>query len=368
MIITEVSILTGSVIACFVRFGAIFCWPLNPKITESKGSGQEDESSSSAFSLLASTHHHQFRKTRMMLSEVEKDRIRNYKYRGGDSSPIYIHVLSPLAQFCVDTFVPKFVAPNVITVSGLILSILTGILALLYNPTLSRDAPRWLHLLTAITIFSYQTLDNMDGKQARRTGSSSALGMFFDHACDCINAGVTIVSMGSVMGTGWTPTFFITYLAAFYPFYGQTWEEFYSKEMVLPPFNGPTEGLLMSIGICLIAFVNGSDIFWIDLFNAPEYLFVPDDSLLNNFGYPSPSQPMVRPFALMFSIIICAVLYTAIVHVCSVISIVTRPDSHYSILSALYTLVPFLVYFPCLYIFGFCCEQGFKTNPISLVC
>lgn len=30
-------------------------------------------------------------------------------------------------------------------------------------------------------------MDAIDGKQARRTGTSSPLGEFFDHGCDAIN-------------------------------------------------------------------------------------------------------------------------------------------------------------------------------------
>jgi phosphatidylglycerophosphate synthase len=54
------------------------------------------------------------------------------------------------------------------------------------------------------SIFFYQTLDNMDGKQARRTGSSSSLGMIFDHGCDSINATIITIVMASVFGVGWT--------------------------------------------------------------------------------------------------------------------------------------------------------------------
>ena len=36
----------------------------------------------------------------------------------------------------------------------------------------------------AITMFLYQTLDAIDGKQARRTATSSAVGELFDHGCD----------------------------------------------------------------------------------------------------------------------------------------------------------------------------------------
>lgn len=41
--------------------------------------------------------------------------------------------------------------------------------------------------MLAITMFIYQTLDAIDGKQARRTGSSNALGELFDHGCDSLS-------------------------------------------------------------------------------------------------------------------------------------------------------------------------------------
>ncbi len=198
----------------------------------------------------------------MIFNQVEKEAVKNYKYHGGDTSPIYALVLSPFAQFCVDAFVPQWVAPNVITFSGLIISLTACAITLAVNPTLHPStSPRWLGLLNAASIFAYQTLDNMDGKQARKTQSSSALGMFFDHGCDAINAGVTIVSMGSILGTGWSGKLFITYLSSWVPFYFQTWEEYYSGSMILPPFNGPTEGLLMTIGICLLSFFLGTEFF-----------------------------------------------------------------------------------------------------------
>jgi hypothetical protein len=45
-----------------------------------------------------------------------------------------------------------------------------------------------------------QTLDNLDGKQARRTGSSSPLGLLFDHGCDAFNT--TVGAVNQVRG-GW---------------------------------------------------------------------------------------------------------------------------------------------------------------------
>lgn len=41
--------------------------------------------------------------------------------------------------------------------------------------------------MNGLSLFLRQTLDAMDGKQARRTNQSSALGEFFDHGlCDAI--------------------------------------------------------------------------------------------------------------------------------------------------------------------------------------
>ena len=50
-----------------------------------------------------------------------------------------------------------------------------------YSPTLDQEAPSWVYLLAAVCVFLYQTLDAIDGKQARRTGTSSPLGQLFDH-------------------------------------------------------------------------------------------------------------------------------------------------------------------------------------------
>lgn len=50
-----------------------------------------------------------------------------------------------------------------------------------YDYTLTETIPRWTFLYAAWSIFIYQTLDAIDGKQARRTNSSSPLGQLFDH-------------------------------------------------------------------------------------------------------------------------------------------------------------------------------------------
>lgn len=57
---------------------------------------------------------------------------------------------------------------------------------------LSPCAPRWLYFTWAIGLFIYQSLDAIDGKQARRTGTSGPLGELFDHGCDALNTTVRL--------------------------------------------------------------------------------------------------------------------------------------------------------------------------------
>lgn len=56
-----------------------------------------------------------------------------------------------------------------------------------FSPNGQSEPPRWACALCALGLFFYQSLDAIDGKQARRTNSSSPLGELFDHGCDSIS-------------------------------------------------------------------------------------------------------------------------------------------------------------------------------------
>ena len=78
-------------------------------------------------------------------------------------------------------------APNLITIVGLAVNILTSLVLVLYCPTATEVAPWWTTFSCALGLFIYQTLDAIDGKQARRTKTSSPLGELFDHGCDSLS-------------------------------------------------------------------------------------------------------------------------------------------------------------------------------------
>lgn len=58
----------------------------------------------------------------------------------------------------------------------------------LYGLDFESDVPDWFCYMVAACYLTYRILDEMDGKQARRTGNSSPLGLLFDHGCDSMTA------------------------------------------------------------------------------------------------------------------------------------------------------------------------------------
>lgn len=122
-------------------------------------------------------------RTNIVLSEQDLDMIAAYKYKPG----AYTHIddlLTPFWNWAV-TLLPLWMAPNLVTFIGLAGTCLASLLLTSYSPGLAGDhIPGWCTLLFAVALFLYQTLDAIDGKQARRTNSSSPLGQLFDHGCD----------------------------------------------------------------------------------------------------------------------------------------------------------------------------------------
>lgn len=184
-------------------------------------------------------------------------RLHNYEYHGADHSIIYKHLLTPMNEFLLQ-YIPLWVAPNVITLAGLILVSITHCFMIYYCPFLEREAPTWVYVAAALALFAYQTLDNLDGKQARRTGTSSPLGLLFDHGCDAINVTVGCCTMACVMQFGPTWKSLIMSIAGNMTFICATWEEYYTGSLNLPAINGPTEGILIAISLKLLTAALGT--------------------------------------------------------------------------------------------------------------
>lgn len=76
---------------------------------------------------------------------------------------------------------PLWLAPNAVTLLGFGFIVANVCLLEAYIPDLVGPAPSWVYFSFAFGLWAYSTMDNIDGKQARRTGSSSPLGELFEY-------------------------------------------------------------------------------------------------------------------------------------------------------------------------------------------
>ncbi|XP_052885241.1 choline/ethanolaminephosphotransferase 1-like [Gossypium arboreum] len=125
-----------------------------------------------------------------------------------------------------------------------------------YSPHLDSPPPRWVHLAHGLLLFLYQTFDAVDGKQARRTNSSSPLGELFDHGRDALASTFETMDFGSTAMCGGDSFWFWVILSI--PFYGATWEHYFTNALILPIVNGPTEGLALIYGLHFMTAIVGA--------------------------------------------------------------------------------------------------------------
>lgn len=195
------------------------------------------------------------------LSAAAQRHLPKFQYQGRDLSLLYNYILSPLASRLVD-LLPRTVAPNTITLVGLLFMASSYVVFWVHCPTIQSfnnnfaSVPRWIFLWNCLSMILYQTFDNMDGKQARRTGSTSPLGLLFDHGCDAINSlfGSTNWMIAMALNPrqdSWEC--WVLLLGPYALFFVGTWEEYHTGRLVLPIVNGPNEGLL---GGALLSFVS----------------------------------------------------------------------------------------------------------------
>jgi ethanolaminephosphotransferase len=189
-----------------------------------------------------------------------QSRLLNYRYNGCDDSISYKYLLAPFADYLVQ-FVPRSIAPNTLTLSALLFTVVGAAACFVSRPTMDVPIPRWLALYSGFALIAYQTLDNMDGRHARRTNSSSALGMLFDHGCDAVNTALiaVIISTGCCVGIQLLLILWISMMSIFAM---ATWEEYITGRLYMGVFNGPSDGILVSVGIFLSLAVEPSCMQW----------------------------------------------------------------------------------------------------------
>lgn len=181
------------------------------------------------------------------ISQSGLENLRKYKYSGVDKSLCARLFLNAYWERVV-ALMPRWLAPNAITLAGGVFCFAAAALAMVLAPTYRETVPRWACLVYALCIFFYQTMDNIDGKQARRTGAGSPLGELFDHGVDALVMGMFVLVVASVLGGGGYATV-LAGTAVLAPFYLSHWEEYHAGVLVMGELTGPTE---MQVAVMLL--------------------------------------------------------------------------------------------------------------------
>jgi ethanolaminephosphotransferase len=119
----------------------------------------------------------------------------------------------------------------------------------------------WWCYMEAASYLIYRMLDEMDGKQARKTGNSSPLGLLFDHGCDSFTTALLTIMIMKMVQIGNSGFLFYPLLASTMSFYFSTLEEYYIGGLYLGVFNGVTDGSLLVICLFLFSGYYGNDVF-----------------------------------------------------------------------------------------------------------
>ncbi|XP_061990078.1 choline/ethanolaminephosphotransferase 1 isoform X1 [Rosa rugosa] len=277
--------------------------------------------------------------------------LHRYKYSGVDHSLVSKYVLNPFWTRFVNFF-PLWMPPNMITLTGFMFLLTSALLGYIYSPRLDSAPPRWVNFAHGLLLFLYQTFDAVDGKQARRTNSSSPLGELFDHGCDALACALEALAFGSTAMCG-RNTFWFWVISAV-PFYFATWEHYFTNTLILPALNGPTEGLmLIYLSHCFTAFV-GSE-WWAQPFgnSLPVLSWIPFLSEITMAN------------AVLFLMIAFAVLPTVTINVMNVYKVVQARKG--SMLLALAMLYPFAVLLGVVLAWDYLSPAGIMRNYPHLV-
>ena len=188
------------------------------------------------------------------LTHETLENMKRFKYSYKDDSLLYNKCMSPCLNKVVN-YLPTWLAPNLITVFSLCCNILAAIISYLDGGfDFSFKLKRSTCFIIGVFQLSYQLLDNIDGKQARRTGNSTPFGMLMDHGCDIFTNIFTAFNLSKLLLVGNDSYFsYLVFFGLILGFYMMTYEDYKIGEMYFPIINGTDEGnfFIFLLGVVL---------------------------------------------------------------------------------------------------------------------
>ncbi|KAG2422683.1 hypothetical protein HXX76_015847 [Chlamydomonas incerta] len=204
-----------------------------------------------------------------VLSPRALEGLKNYVYKPGGYTWLD-HAHTPFWNW-LTAQLPMWLAPNLITLVGLIVTFIAYGTMWYYLPEYTGEGPRWPYFFAGVSILVYTNLDCIDGKQARRTGTSSPLGQLFDHGCDAIALHVMLSLVQASLAE--PPSVFasVAAMSVYLPWWVSHWEEYHTG--VLMYGDGNFGILEANYVLALVTFITGT--FGPAMWDTPMQAIVP---------------------------------------------------------------------------------------------
>ena len=175
----------------------------------------------------------------MELDAASQNALENYQYRTDCRSVMYPSLKRFWYQPVLNLF-PYWHA-NIYTLLAFFCSCFAFISCLLF--VVYPSAP-WLLALAGALFWGYNTLDNIDGVQARRTGTSGPIGEIFDHGLDAVSVFYLPLGIAYALGVSSDVVLILVSVVSL-ACWTTMWELYYSGEMVTGALSD-VEGVVFS--------------------------------------------------------------------------------------------------------------------------
>ncbi|KAH8741747.1 protein with 8 transmembrane domainshypothetical protein amino alcohol phosphotransferase [Cryptosporidium ryanae] len=269
-----------------------------------------------------------------------EQKMRDYTYNQPETSPFYNNLISPLCDYIVDNYLPKWLTPNTISISGLLLATTSF---LMLNTI---DTRREYYVLSSILWFLYGIFDNLDGKQARKLGVSSNSGEFLDHAVDSLVASMVGMSF-QLMHNKFLKYDILVVLSYQVPFYFACWFHYSYGKLIIGNsiYNKP------------YFTVDELNLFFIPLFILFEYLF--PGFWRYDIKLPHFNNLVIKNWGVLFNY--CCFLYSILNQIIYIV-----PSLYNSRVNSHYFLIPIAIHIFLKEYFSI--NIYFTTVPFSALC
>mmetsp|Transcript_26687 Transcript_26687/g.55704 ORF Transcript_26687/g.55704 Transcript_26687/m.55704 type:complete len:480 (+) Transcript_26687:3-1442(+) len=164
-----------------------------------------------------------------LLTPSGASNIASHAYKAGGSTT-FDDFMNPYWNSWV-SHLPHWMAPNLVTTLGGSFCLLSYALVMYHSPSLDSAVPPWVFLVCGFNTWAYYTLDCLDGKQARRTGTSSPLGQLFDHGVDCLGNISHFTAIGAALAAGPTRLALAGQVSLQFSFFVAQWQEYHLRSL-----------------------------------------------------------------------------------------------------------------------------------------